>query len=117
MKKISSFILLLFLSKNVQSQSIGNKPLSELDAEYIEIEEISRLLSNIFFIKIDYGQKTKLFTGDDRVKDENGFDKEFNSMIDALNFMSKYGYELSTVVTAVDVSAPIKRYILKKKKA
>jgi hypothetical protein len=46
-------------------------------------------------IEIDFGQENKLFSSnkDTRIRDENGKNMIFNSMIDALNFMTKNGYE------------------------
>ena len=116
MQKLSIVILLSLLSVTVRSQSIGNKKLSEIDVDYIEIEAVSRLFTTSMFIELDYGQKTKLLTVDDRITDENGINIEFNSMIDALNFMSKYGYEFLSTVPILDPELPTRKYILKKKR-
>lgn len=51
-------------------------------------------MSNKVSIHLDFGQENKLFSSKDDpiVKDKNGKKVIFYSMMDALNFMAKYGY-------------------------
>ena len=61
---------------------------------YCELVGTGRFLSNKVTVQIDFGQVTKFFS-DNRYKDPaSGKRVIFNSMIDALNFMGKDGWEL-----------------------
>ncbi|MEI7844713.1 MAG: hypothetical protein WCK35_02815 [Chloroflexota bacterium] len=60
---------------------------------------------------IDFGQKSELIS-DKTYKDESGKPLIFDSMIDAMNFMAKNGWELVQVYIPV---SPAVRYVLKKK--
>jgi len=97
-KLILSLAFLSFVSiSNLFSQSgvtVNDVPIEQIDVEYILIVETAKVFSNKITIEIDFGQKNKYWSAKDtQVKDENGKLVNFNSMIDALNFMSKNGYE------------------------
>lgn len=89
---------------NANSQTVNDVPIKDIDVEYVQIVGTSRLLSTKLTIKIDFGQENKLFSSykDTRVKDANGKNMISNSIIDALNFMTKNGYEF---VQAYAISA------------
>ncbi len=59
---------------------------------YCELLGTQKLLSTKVTVQIDFGQQTKLFS-DNRLVDENGNVKTFNSMVDAMNFMGTLGWE------------------------
>ena len=63
-----------------------------------------RLLSTKCTVRIDFGQETANLFSDDRLIDENGELIEFNSMIDALNYMSKLGWEFVQAYVTRDSS-------------
>jgi len=113
-------VLLIFtitISTTVFSQTVNDIPISEIDVEYVQIVGRSRLLSTKFSIEIDFGQRDKIFNvKDTMVKDENGKLASFNSMIDALNFMSKNGYDFVNAHTIATSSYSIYYYLLKKRK-
>jgi hypothetical protein len=74
-------------------------------------------MSNKVTIEIDFGQENKYWSArDTQVKDENGKLVVFNSMIDALNFLSKNGYEFIDAYTITISNQNVYHYILKKKK-
>jgi hypothetical protein len=112
---ITLFMFALGLGGAV-SQSINNIPLKDLDAEYIRITGTYRFLTTQMNIEVDYGQEISLRAINDKyLKDENGNVMVFYSMIGALNFFSRNGYEL---VNAFPLSANepnIHHYILRKK--
>ncbi len=60
--------------------------------EYIELLGVERFLSNKIVVNVDYGQPRRIFRAP-RIKDGRGRNMKFNSMIDALNFMSMNGWE------------------------
>ena len=60
---------------------------------YCEIVSYSRgLFSNKTTIELDFGQYTSFWSLDRRIVDENGRSIEFNSMLDAANYMAERGW-------------------------
>lgn len=119
MKKILFFALLgLFFSLKANSQTVNDIPIKDIDVEYVQIVGTSRILSNKLTIEIDFGQENKLFSSDKdtRVKDINGKNMIFNSMIDALNFMTKNGYEFVQAYAITVSNQNVYYYLLRKKK-
>ena len=104
----------LFNLHSAFSQTVNDIPLKNIEAEYVEIvgEYFHR---NKMSIELDFGQEMKLSsTKDTRLKDENGKSLNFNSMIDALNFMSKNGYDFVQAYAAD--STRVQHYLLRKRK-
>ncbi|TKC12460.1 hypothetical protein FA048_02250 [Pedobacter polaris] len=118
MKKLivfSAIAVCLTLSK-VKAQTVNGVRLSEIRSEYIEVSEFRRYLSDKIFIKLEYGQKVEDFRKDAVIKDDDGKDLEFNSLIDCVNKLKSYGYELFQAYTQkFEENNAIKIYILKKK--
>jgi|TARA_B110000908_G_C10170558_1_gene410614 hypothetical protein len=117
MKKILFLLAFAFIGTQAYSQSVNGTPIEDIEAEYIQIVGYSKLLSNKVTIMIDFGQSTKFFnSGKEKVvKDENGNLVKFNSMIDALNFMSKNGYEFQTAYAFAIGNQNVYHYLLKKR--
>src|SRR6201989_2633144 len=67
---------------------------------YAEIVGTSKFLSKKVTVEIDYGQATS-FWQSNRMKNSDGSNKEFNSMVDAMNYMGALGwnFEQAYVVT------------------
>jgi hypothetical protein len=119
MKKIVVLTLCLtvFGLLNVFSQTVNDIPIKDIDVDYIQIVGTSKLMSNKVTIEIDFGQENKYWSAKDtQVKDENGKLVVFNSMIDALNFLSKNGYEFVDAYTITISNQNVYHYMLKKKK-
>lgn len=118
MKKILLSVLILISGLTLKGQTVNDIPLSELDVEYVQIVGTSKLLSTKLTIEIDFGQRTKFFsTGKETiVKDDNGKPVDFNSMIDALNFMSKNGYEFVNAYAITVGNQNVYHYLLRNKK-
>ena len=83
--------------------------------QYCEVVATGRLLSNKVTIDIDYGDE-KSFWKDNRLKDEDGKLKKFNTVIDALNYLGKSGWKLVNAfpVTAGGGSPNVYHYVFKK---
>lgn len=119
MKKLSaSIIIVLFTMINAQSQTVNDVPLKNIDVEYVEIVGTARVLSTKLTVQIDFGQENKLFSSDKdtRIKDVDGRNMIFNSMIDALNFMTKNGYEFVQAYAVLVSNQNVYHYLLRKKK-
>lgn len=99
------------------TQTVNDKPLSEIDVEYVQIVGTEKLLSNKLTIEIDFGQEDKFFSAKDtQLKDKEGKLQVFNSMIDALNFMSENGYDFVTAYIVTVSNQNVYHYLLKKKR-
>lgn len=103
------FVCLLFIAfkSNAQKDTLKVE-------QYCELVATPRLLSSKVTIDIDYGDERSVWK-DNRLRDENGKLKKFNTVIDALNFLGKDGWKL---VNAFPVFAPnspaVYHYVLKK---
>jgi len=110
-------LLLLFIPAITYSQSINGVPFSEIDSEYIEIVGTAKALSNKVTINIDFGQSTKLLGSSKKqfsILDKDNKKVEFNSMIDALNFMTKNGYKFEQAYVITTGGSNVYRYLLSK---
>jgi len=119
MKKliVLTFCLTILGFSNVFSQSVNDVPIKDIDVDYIQIVGTSKLMSNKVTVEIDFGQENKYWSAKDtQVKDENGKLVVFNSMIDALNFLSKNGYEFVNAYAITIGNQNVYHYMLKKKK-
>ena len=68
-------------------------------------------------IEIDFGQENKVFKfKDTQVKDAEGRLQVFNSMIDALNFMSSNGYDFVSAYAITIGNQNVYHFLLQKRK-
>lgn len=107
MKRVHS-LLLLAMFFGIFVQSVAQK------ASYYRYCEIARSQQHLnakFSIQIDSGQAGKLF-GYNHMKDETGKPQLFNSMMDAMNYMSRQGWEF---VQAYTLSDSDYRFLLRRK--
>jgi hypothetical protein len=119
MKKLIISALAFLAFSSVRSQTVNDVPIKDIDVDYVQIVGTSRLLSNKVTVEIDFGQENKLFSSDrdTRIKDANGKNMVFNSMIDALNFMTKNGYEfVQAFAFNTSNNQSVYHYLLRKKK-
>lgn len=119
MKKTFLIALISLSSLALKAQTVNDVPIKDIDVEYVQIVGSSRTFSNKLSIEIDFGQKTKFFSlnDDTTLKDEQGKTLVFNSMIDALNFMSKNGYEFVNAYTMSVDNQKVYHYLLRNKKS
>jgi len=110
---ITLSLLLTFTLTN--AQTINDKPISEIDSEYMQIVGTGKMLSNKVNIQIDFGQFQKFMSSKNVIKDKDGKLMDFNSMIDALNFMSGNGYEFVTAYTLTVGNQNVYHYLLRKR--
>ena len=116
MKKLI-FIPMVLFCITLAAQTINNIPVKEIDVEYIEIIGTSKFMSNKVTVEISFGQRNKFFNMKAAmIIDSEGKPIVFNSMVDALNFMSENGYEFVTAYAFGDVNVASYRYIMRKRK-
>ena len=116
MKKIilTAILLMAFTLSNVYSQ---DQPKPGKSFVYCELVGSGQLLSTKVTVYVDFGQATKLFQfNDSRLKDADGKPIKFNSMVDAMNYMGKDGWQFvqAYVVTDVNTKNNIYHWLLKK---
>ena len=116
MKKL---LILLLLPVFGYGQWIDGKPLSELDAPYIEIESTLRAFSvSKFDVNINYGQVSKDAEIRKTTVYRDSTEKrrfKFNGHMDLVNRLNSIGYEVETIYLANFGQTGDKRYILMKK--
>jgi len=86
MKKLILFLAILFTSFSLFSQNDTTKV-----EQYCDVIATPRLLSNKVTIEINYGEERSVWK-DNRIKNDEGKVKKFNSIVDALNYMGKDGW-------------------------
>lgn len=94
MKQI--LIIFAFICTTLFTQAQDKLELNKHDAkqEYCMIVLTTQeLLSNKMSISVDFGQAWSLWKESRTLNDESGKRREFNSIIDALNYMSSQGWE------------------------
>lgn len=118
MKKLLLCVTFVIVSFTTKAQTVNDIPIKDIDVEYIQIVGTSKLFSTKVTIQIDFGQNTKFISSGKEtiVKDEAGKAVEFNSMIDALNFMSVNGYDFVNAYVITVQNQNVYHYLLKKKK-
>jgi len=84
--------------------------------QYAEVVATQRLLSNKVAINVDYGEERK-FWKDNRVKDDEGRVKKFNTIVDALNYMGRQNWRLVStfLVTSANNTLPLEYHYLFKR--
>jgi len=117
--KLMMIALMMCLGLNSFGQTVNDLPIKDIDVEYVQIVGTSKLFTTKVTIQIDFGQRTKFFSSgkENRVKDEEGKALDFNSMIDALNFMSKNGFEFINAYIITVGNQNVYHYILRNTKS
>jgi len=100
---VAALMLFAFVGK---AQVIVNEVnINDLDIEYVELVGRSKINPTKIKVIVDYGQPFSFKS--QAIRGAEGNKAAFNSMIDALNFVSNYVIKTDTEVTT--------RYILRKK--
>lgn len=99
------------------SQTINDVPLKDLPATYVQIVGTGKMFSSKLNIQLDFGQRDNLWSSKEHdLRDKDGSKLEFNSMVDALNFMEANGYEFETAYTLTDSNGKsVYHFLLKKR--
>jgi hypothetical protein len=92
--------------------------------EYIELVGAQKLMSSEVNVFVDYGQKTQLFGKVQTIRDDSkgtfangtGMNKDFKSMIDALNFFNSRGWEYVNQYVVTSTNANVYHILLKRKR-
>jgi hypothetical protein len=110
MQKFFLTVTLLLFAFFCNAQSTG-----KTIEQYCSLNVMPRVLSNKVNIDVDYGNPRKLFSfKDNRVKDDNGKAKKFNTAVEALNYMSSQGWKLVNAMAMSEGGGAVYRYIMKR---
>jgi hypothetical protein len=114
MKHLIITILFLALAQKSFSQN------TEIDSNlvvwtYCELVGTLKFMSNKVTVEVDYGQEIKSWSfQDDRIVDPaTGKPKNFNSMVDAMNFMGESGWEFVQAYVVTSGNQNIYHWLLK----
>lgn len=108
MKKI-----IVFISLFIAVKSDAQKDTTPVE-QYCEVVATGRLFSSKVTIDIDYGEERSIWK-DNRLKDDNGKLKKFNSVIDAINYLGKDGWKLVNAFPVSSGNGPmVYHYVFKK---
>tara|TARA_R110002124_G_scaffold39092_1_gene123601 strand:- start:514 stop:879 length:366 start_codon:yes stop_codon:yes gene_type:complete len=115
MNKIFYLVGMLLVGFGSHAQFVNGVPFQAINVEYVEIKVVSGSL-RFENIEIDYGQETSYLTPgkESTIRDEFGKPMNFNSKIDALNFMSQNGYGLIEVLH--DKDGAVTGYLLRNRR-
>lgn len=93
---ILSILIIFCVNFSARAQTVNGIPLNNLEEEYLKITPRGvKLASHKIQLLIDFGQEARYLSNMEQLLlDSTGNKMEFNSHIDALNFMYKNGYEL-----------------------
>ncbi|MCE5206414.1 MAG: hypothetical protein LLF80_09980 [Porphyromonadaceae bacterium] len=96
--KAKFFLLTLFVMGSISfasAQYVNEKPIRDLDADYIRIwSDSGPLLSSKITVRVDWGQGGRT----PQITDDRRRAISFNGMIAVLNMLSKEGFELIEIV-------------------
>jgi hypothetical protein len=103
-------LILFFLACALNSSAEDSTKIEQ----YCEVVATARILSSKVTIDIDYGEERSIWN-DNRIKDEDGKLKKFNSVIDAINYLGKMGWKLVNAFPTSNGSGPVVyHYVFKK---
>ena len=99
MKKLSSTLGLILLFSSSYAQKFE---------KYCELVATGKLFSRKVSIDVDYGEERKFFSfKDPRVKTDLGKIKNFNSVVDGINYMGTLGWKLVDAFPISTTSGPM----------
>lgn len=98
-----------FSQLNVDGVEIGS-----LDIKFVEIVAAAKFMSQKVTVQVDYGQKYKMGQLQ-KIKGIDGKNKVFMSVVDALNYMDKNGWDFVTNYVVTEQNQNVYHYLFKKK--
>jgi hypothetical protein len=105
---------------SLSAQTVNDIPVKDINVEYIQIVGTPKGgLSNKQRIVLDFGTSNKLISSEQvrTIRDSSGKTVVFDSMIDALNFMTSNGYDfVQAYTTSLSNNQHAYHYLLRKKK-
>lgn len=83
---------------------------------YCELRGTGKFMSSKVIVTVDFGQETNIWTSSSKqyLVDERGKAKSFNSMVDAMNFMGRLGWNFEQAYIVTSGSQNVYHWLLSK---
>ncbi|MEH0154039.1 hypothetical protein V6R21_07805 [Limibacter armeniacum] len=117
MRKLIALIAFLSFASIASAQVvIQEQDINKMEeVKYVKLLGIQKAFSSKIIINIDYGQKFQMFKPQ-MIQGPDGKNKDFNSLIEALNFMDANGWEyVNSYPLSTGNSGTVYHYLLKRK--
>lgn len=115
-RSLFSLLLILSICTCGRAQTVNGIPIAEIDTEYALIVGTAKFLSTKVRIDIQLGQHDKTWNAKDtQLLGEDGKPLVRNSLVDALNFMSKYNYEFVQAYAITVANQSVYHYLMRQK--
>ena len=116
MKKFIILIISVLFFWNLNAQTVNDIPIKDLDVDYVTIVGKTRTITNKITVELDFGQEDKILSSNKShlIADATGKTIKFNSMMDALNFLSQNGFSFVQAYVFTEENENVFHYILKK---
>lgn len=114
---LAVFVLAIIIPVcSLSAQTVNDTPIKEIDTSYIELSCVPVGFTNRVSITVDFGQRTSgIGIRNQVIKNGRGEKVEFNSIIEALNFFDKLGYEFLQAYTVSSGSTDTVYYLMRKR--
>jgi hypothetical protein len=83
--------------------------------EYCMLIGTAQLFSSRVKITVDFGEETSFWDGKEYLKDKSGNVKDFNSLVDALNYMNSLGWEFISAYPMTSGQGSCYHYLMRRK--
>jgi hypothetical protein len=111
MKKSILTLLMILFSVGF---SIAQETENAEKTVYCELVGTGKLFSTKVNVVVDYGEERRFFEAANTIEDEDGGVKDFNSMVDALNYMGERGWVFVQAYTVSTSNSNVYHWLLKK---
>jgi hypothetical protein len=108
----ASWLLLSVVTTYAQTPPTPAK-VSQVTEEYCQVKARPRL-NGRYVISIDYGQRRKLIS-ENLFRNEQGDAVEFNSPMDALNWLNAQGWVLASTFVLVEDKDSVAYYVMRRR--
>lgn len=116
LKKITLALLLATSTAVALPARAQDAASAKAPEQYCMVLATAKMFSTKVTVALDYGQETKFFGGTDaRLKDESGRIQAFNSVVDALNYMSSQGWEFVNAFVITTSGQNVYHYLLRRR--
>jgi hypothetical protein len=113
MKKVIILAVVITLTVQSHAQETVSATAQE-EYTYCQIVGTRQLMTNKVTIEIDFGQASTWFKNTRILRDENGKPITFNSMIDAMNYLGRDGWEFVQAFALTHGNTNVYHFLLKK---
>ncbi len=114
MKKVL-FVMMLCIMCSINSFAQQPEQKSGTYRVYCELIGTGKLFSSKLTVNLDFGQKSSFWTGNKgTLVDDNGKPLDFNSMVDAMNFMGRLDWKFVQAYVVTTSNQNVYRWLLYK---